>query len=589
MEIDGYKIIRELGKGGMATVYLAIQESFKREVALKVMAPALTADPTFAERFLREARIVAHLSHPHIEAVYDVGESHSHHFISMEYHTGGDLASKIAAGLEPETAIDIAKQTASALDYAHANGYVHRDIKPGNVLFSHYGSAILTDFGIAKAADSSTQATAIAEVVGSSQMTKEGSIVGTPSYMSPEQARGQAVDGRADLYSLGIVFYEMLTGELPYQAHDQIAIAIMHINEPVPVLPEEWKRFQPLLSRLLAKDPTQRFQTGTELIEAFEELERSPQQASEATPPRLEELPTIAVTAPTGRYPTRQGRGPTWWIAGGTTALRAAGIAVYAFTGAGPDPTGHAGLSPADAGSPTLPTEPSRKPANDPHIVKAQIAELLKAAQVAFEADHLSTPKGDNAYEKYKDVLELDPGNRQARQGIESVADRYLALAKDAVERQRFRTAQTYLNKVLELAPAHPELASAQRMLTEAQSKAPTGPTRVTALRNELRITGLLRGAEAAYEEDHLTSPTGNNAYQKYLEVLKLDPGNKAAHNGIQRIAGRYITLAELALAKGNFDAADQYLGKASTIAAGHPKLPQAIESAKAARAQAGG
>ena len=169
MNIEGYTIIRELGKGGMATVYLAIQESFKRKVALKIMAPALTADPTFAERFLREARIVAHLSHPHIEAVYDVGVSHGHHFISMEYHTGGDLTSKITADLTPEAAVDIAKQIASALDYAHANGYVHRDIKPGNVLFSHYGSAILTDFGIAKAADSSNQATAVQEVVGSNR------------------------------------------------------------------------------------------------------------------------------------------------------------------------------------------------------------------------------------------------------------------------------------------------------------------------------------------------------------------------------------------------------------------------------------
>jgi tetratricopeptide (TPR) repeat protein len=288
------------------------------------------------------------------------------------------------------------------------------------------------------------------------------------------------------------------------------------------------------------------------------------------------------------RYPKRKGSALAKWAAGGATALAASGILAYALTRPTPEPAGDAGPRSADAGTHTLPAQSSPKPANEAHIVKAQIAESLRAAQVAFEADHLSTPKGNNAYEKYKDVLALDPGNRQARQGIERVADRYLELASDAVAKQQFRTAQRYLAKVLELAPAHPELASVQRLLTDAQNKSPTGPTRVAALRNELRVTGLLRGAETAYAEDHLTSPAGNNAYQKYLEVLKLDPGNKAAHNGIQRIGGRYIKLAERALEKGDFDAADQYLSKASNIAAGHPELPRAIEAAKASRAQTG-
>jgi serine/threonine-protein kinase PpkA len=591
MKIEGYTIIRELGKGGMATVYLAIQESFKREVALKIMAPALTADPTFAERFLREARIVAHLSHPHIEAVYDVGVSHGHHFISMEYHTGGDLTSKVSADLTPTAAVDIAKQIASALDYAHANGYVHRDIKPGNVLFSHYGSAILTDFGIAKAADSSSQPTAIQEVVGSNQMTKEGSIVGTPSYMSPEQARGQAVDGRADLYSLGIVFYEMLTGTLPYQAQDQIAIAIMHISEPVPTLPGEFDRFQPLLTKLLAKDPTARFQTGTELIEAFEELERAAQPPPQAASRRVEDLPTIAVAAPVGDFGKPDRGALIKWAARGAAALVVAGVAIYALTSSGPEPTETTGASTTTtaAGTPAVPDGSPREPANDENIRNAQIAVLFQAAQAAYEADRLSSPKGDNAYEKYKEVLALDPGNRQAREGIERVADRYLTLARNAIQRQEFRTAQSYLNRVLEMAPAHPDLASTQRMLVEASDKAQSGSTRVTAALTEVRVTGLLRGAEVALAEDHLTSPEGNNAYQKYLEVLKLDPGNKDAHNGIQLIGGRYIALAEQALAQGELDKADQYLEKASTITAGHPKLAQTIKAAKAARAKAGG
>ncbi len=226
MEVDGYEVKRELGKGGMATVFLAVQESFDREVALKVMAPELVADSTFAERFLREARIVAHLAHPHIVSVYDVGVSNNNYFLAMELHTGGDLASKIAGGISDAMAIGILRQIGGALDYAHANGYVHRDIKPGNVLFSHHGHVVLTDFGIAKAADSSTDLTQVKRVVGEREMTREGSIVGTPSYMSPEQARGQPVDGRADMYSLGIMLFEMLTRTVPYQSTDPFRSAL---------------------------------------------------------------------------------------------------------------------------------------------------------------------------------------------------------------------------------------------------------------------------------------------------------------------------------------------------------------------------
>ena len=188
MDIPGYKIIRELGYGGMATVYLALHEMLDREVALKVMKPSLTADPSFGRRFSREAKIVAKLSHQHIISVFDVGLSGQHHYIAMEYHSGGELKDKLINGIEPKIAISIVKQMASALNFAHKQGYIHRDIKPENILFSSEGKLILTDFGIARAELSSTQ------------MTQVGSIIGTPLYMSPEQAQGEKLDGRSDLY-----------------------------------------------------------------------------------------------------------------------------------------------------------------------------------------------------------------------------------------------------------------------------------------------------------------------------------------------------------------------------------------------------
>lgn len=266
IEIPGYKILRELGRGGMATVYLAIQESFGREVALKVMAPHLAAEPEFANRFTSEARMVAVLSHPHIVTVYDVGHHQNYHYMAMEYHTGGDLGTRIERGeVTPTEALRITRQLADALSLAHSKGVVHRDIKPDNVLFrSHNDDAILTDFGIAR------------NMQAESQLTQIGSTVGTPKYMSPEQARGLKVDGRADIYSLGIMLYEMLTGRPPFSATDTISLAIKHCQEPVPPLSENLRRYQPLLDRMLAKDVKNRFQNGVEVMNYIENLQKQP-------------------------------------------------------------------------------------------------------------------------------------------------------------------------------------------------------------------------------------------------------------------------------------------------------------------------
>jgi len=266
IELPGYKIVRELGKGGMATVYLAIQESFGREVALKVMAPHLAAEPGFPERFSSEARMVAALSHPHIVTVYDVGSHNNYHYLAMEYHTGGDLSSRISSGgLTPYEALRITRQLADALGLAHSKGVVHRDIKPDNVLFrAHNDDAILTDFGIAR------------DMQAESQLTQIGSTVGTPKYMSPEQARGMKVDGRADLYSLGIMLYEMLTGKPPFSAPDAVALAIKHCQEPVPPLQGDLSRYQPVLDKLLAKDVKNRFQNGSEVMTGIDNVLRAP-------------------------------------------------------------------------------------------------------------------------------------------------------------------------------------------------------------------------------------------------------------------------------------------------------------------------
>lgn len=261
VDIPGYRIVRQLGKGGMASVYLAIQESFGRKVALKVMNPALSADAKFGHRFLSEAKIVSQLIHPNIVTVYDVGVSNDQHYLSMEYVPGLDVKTKRPT-ITVDQSLRIVKDVAKALDYASMKGYVHRDVKPENImLHDEDGRAVLMDFGIACLADKS------------SGMTQTGTAIGTPHYMSPEQAKGRAVDSRSDLYSLGVVLYLLVVGRVPYDADSAVAVGIKHISEPIPRLPNKISILQDIIDKLLAKEPSARFQSGAELVAAIEELQ----------------------------------------------------------------------------------------------------------------------------------------------------------------------------------------------------------------------------------------------------------------------------------------------------------------------------
>lgn len=266
--IPGYDIDGEIGEGAMASVYLATQRSLERKVALKVMAAALAADPSFCERFLREGKTLARLSHPHTVTIHDIGNVGELYYMAMEYLPNGTLKERIAAGLTPEQGVTLIRQIASALGYAHAQGLVHRDVKPANILFRADGTAVLSDFGIAKSLDDRTQ------------FTQAGFAVGTPSYMSPEQARGQEIDGRADLYALGVVLYEILVGELPYTGTDALSTALAHLTEPLPELPVHHGRYQEVLRKLLAKDPAERFPDAAALLRALDQL---PADSPEAT------------------------------------------------------------------------------------------------------------------------------------------------------------------------------------------------------------------------------------------------------------------------------------------------------------------
>jgi serine/threonine protein kinase len=287
-KIGVYEVKSELGRGGMATVYRAYDPRFEREVAVKVLpSELLHSDPQFRLRFEREAKIIAQLEHTAIVPVYDVGEADGQPYFVMRYMNGGSLSERIkAGGLTIEDAARILGTIAPGLDEAHSKGIVHRDIKPSNILFDKRGNPYISDFGIAKL----SQAQA-GNVTGSA-------IIGTPAYMSPEQAQGTEIDGRADIYALGIILFEMLTGQQPYQADTPMAVAIKHITDPVPhirtVNPQLSERVDAIIQKAMAKDKNERYATAVEMTNAL-------QEAARHEPTKLQtksSFPTVKAKAP---------------------------------------------------------------------------------------------------------------------------------------------------------------------------------------------------------------------------------------------------------------------------------------------------
>jgi serine/threonine protein kinase len=257
-----YEIIEELGRGGMALVYRARDRQLEREVAIKVLPFSLAFDAEFVERFQREARTAAQLEHPNIIPIYRVGRSGRVIYFVMKFLRGGSLSTVVQdrKKLTPPEIRRLLLEAGSALGYAAQRGIVHRDIKPDNIMFDEFGQCLLTDFGIAKAASGQ-------------KLTGTGMSIGTPHYMSPEQARAQAIDGRSDIYSLGVVAYQCLTGTVPYDGEDSFSIGYKHITEPIPtpsLITADERRIFEVIKRMLMKDPADRFQSCEELVASIQ-------------------------------------------------------------------------------------------------------------------------------------------------------------------------------------------------------------------------------------------------------------------------------------------------------------------------------
>lgn len=352
-QIGQYKIESVIGKGGMATVYKAYQPSISRYVAIKVLADQYAKDPQFVKRFAGEARAVAALEHPNILAVYDFGSQDGMLYMVMRMIDGGTLAERIYSD-PPLTYAEIVRiidGVAAALDYAHARGIIHRDVKPSNVMIDQHGSVLLTDFGLAKEVDTSAK----------SRLTQTGTVVGTATYMSPEQAADEPLDGRSDVYSLGVMLFEMLVGFPPFDAENMVAIALKHINEPTPSLreinPEIPESFERVVFKSMEKWADDRYQTAADLSHDLQEalhqmdtqtqiqslartsnIERSRRQSTGSLRQRLATgaSPTTAAAQPTLSAPPNPVSGPVQvvkqpWLWGSIVVAALTTVLIIAF------------------------------------------------------------------------------------------------------------------------------------------------------------------------------------------------------------------------------------------------------------------
>lgn len=305
---DRYRLRNQIARGGMTDVFLGVDTLLSRPVAIKRLFPEFAADPSFVERFRREATAAANLNHPNIVAVYDWGSAEGTYYIAMEYIEGNSLAELLRSGgpLAPDRAAAIAMDVAEALGVAHSNKVIHRDVKPGNVLLSPDGQVKVTDFGIAIAAFGGAE----------SNLTQTGAVMGTATYFSPEQAQGKPVDHRSDLYSLGVVLYEMLCGRPPFTGDTSVAVAYQHVQQPAPspsslgvVLPES---LEAITMKLLAKNPAERYPAANDVKRDLQRFREGRHQLSAAAKPRESQpaAPSPLKSAPPASPPGQQAAAP---------------------------------------------------------------------------------------------------------------------------------------------------------------------------------------------------------------------------------------------------------------------------------------
>ncbi len=544
IDIPGFQIQKELGRGGMARVYLAVQRKFGRLVALKVVSGDFTRDTRFRERFIRESRINARLTHPNIVQVYDVGAHESSLYLVLEYVRGGDLNQRLERGMRLTELVNVVKDMCRALDYAHGKGFVHRDIKPENILFREDGSAVLTDFGIAQFTDADPS------------LTQAGTVVGTPQYMSPEQASGRELDGRSDIYSLGVVLYKMLTGDVPYKADSAVSVGIKHLQEPVPRLPNYLKAFQEVIDRALAKRRDQRFQNGAEFMAALDavqmgaELPNATIRAQAVSTQEIRAVGTDLLT--TARDPGRMDRNTDRRRHRRRLRLLYSLLVMVTLL----------------SGIAYLVVE--QPPWSTRILTIAGVIEdpLVREAWSNAQALHQDPNQGLAAVvAAYRRVLELDPEHREAREAVAGLASQWRQAFSTALAQGDLAQAETKLAGLTSAFPGDPELNSLSERLADRR-----------------RAEDLLTSTQALLRSHGVSDiPSATAAIQAYREVLRLAPEHTVAQQELDTIARYYADLATTAARQGSVDDALSFLDRASAANAGLPVLDDVRDSIRQA------
>jgi len=448
-EIEGYRIVRRLGLGGMATVYLGIQRSLGRPVAIKVLATDHTHSEDLVRRFEHEARTIARLDHPHIVSIFDVGRtSNGQIYYTMPYLPNGDLAGRNLRENQPAI-LDVIRAIADALGYAHEQGIVHRDVKPENVLFDKLDRPLLADFGIAL---SDTH---------QPRVTREGATIGSSGYMSPEQARSQPLDGRSDIYSLGVLCYELLTGEMPFRGPDTLSVALAHIEMPVPRLPPMRRIWQPFIDKAMAKRAEARFQNAEEVLAGLDAI-----QARIAAPPKKGPARWWREVSETTAAIPRRTRALAIGL-GITVALASLIVLLPHSPGPAAVPPNANAATPSDAiqaamhtavvvpaASSTVSASASATEPPAPVIDTAAIDAMLADAKDLAAHGKLFAAKGRSASERYLAALKEDPTRKDTITGIEGLFAPLASNTSEAISRADADSAAAGIEHAIALADA---------------------------------------------------------------------------------------------------------------------------------------
>lgn len=513
--IPGYSLLRRLGRGGMAEVFLATQESLHRQVAIKVLRAG--SDPAFAERFIKEAHIVASLHHPAIITIYDIGRlDDGRPYLTMEYVPGGDLSQFKGSSVPAERALSIIRTIAEGLAVVHAKGLLHRDVKPANILFRADGSAVLSDFGIAK------------ELALDSDLTQVGIAVGSPAYSSPEQTQCRPLDARSDIYSLGVILYELLTGQNPFRGDNYTQTVINQLQMPIPHLPQALSHWQPLLERMLAKAPGQRFTDCSELLRALHRQTAPAELDATLLQPKQ---PAAKARSPLEGQSARPKQTLLWALI--ATTVLATGTAGGLY-----------------------------------FKKRMAIKALLEQAEQQLALGQLVSPEQNNAHYFFTQVLAQDRNNATARKGLERVKaaqiGEFLVLAEQRLAEQRLYeppqdNANYYFQQALNLDPN--------------QTQARQGLERV----QQTRIALQLERAEQHWQAKQLIAPEGNNALADYRQILEWQADQAEALAGLERLTQHFQDQAALAYRRSNFPLALQMIKQGLEVNPEHPGLKRLL------------